>query len=206
VTAANHITAATIVERLRNGTLIGGVAPVEVEKVIGMGQSMGGCFLIVQQAVHRTFDAIAILGYASVRSGFPTPNGAMSPSPVMNLDALRFAFHAPDEDSRLVEADFPSVMPAAGHQQPWRASAMPAIAVEGAVPGAVSTEAAAIDVPVLLAYGETDLVANPWIEPSGFSKSRDVSLFVVPRMAHMHNFAQTRMLLWQRIDHFACCA
>ena len=33
--------------------------------------------------------------------------------------------------------------------------------------------------------------------------SRDVSVFVVERMAHMHNFAQTREMLWQRLERFA---
>ena len=66
-------------------------------------------------------------------------------------------------------------------------------------PGAVATEAASITVPVLIAVGERDVVPNPWMEPSAFKSSTDISLFVCERMAHMHNFAHTRESFWQRI-------
>jgi alpha-beta hydrolase superfamily lysophospholipase len=66
-------------------------------------------------------------------------------------------------------------------------------------PGTVATEAAAITAPVLLAMGERDVVPQPWLEPTAFKSSTDVTLFVCPRMAHMHNFASTRRLFWARI-------
>jgi pimeloyl-ACP methyl ester carboxylesterase len=69
--------------------------------------------------------------------------------------------------------------------------------------GAVAKEARAIDVPVLVGCGEIDVVPDPWAEPSSYRGSRDVSVFVVPRMCHMHNFARTRELLWERLAHFA---
>ena len=34
---------------------------------------------------------------------------------------------------------------------------------------------------------------------ASFASSRDISVFIVPRMAHMHNFASTRERLWDRI-------
>src|SRR3546814_10893950 len=66
-------------------------------------------------------------------------------------------------------------------------------------PGAVALEAAAITVPVLVAVGERDVVPDPWMEPKAFKSAHDVSVFVCPRMGHMHNFATTRSLFWQRI-------
>jgi pimeloyl-ACP methyl ester carboxylesterase len=57
----------------------------------------------------------------------------------------------------------------------------------------------AIEVPVLIGVGERDVCPNPWAEPAAYSRSGDIALLVVPRMAHMHNFAPTRELLWQRI-------
>jgi hypothetical protein len=70
-------------------------------------------------------------------------------------------------------------------------------------PGIVKVEAAAVAVPVLIAMGERDVCPDPHDEPSAYRSSRDVSLFVVPRMAHMHNFAGTRHLLWKRIESWA---
>jgi pimeloyl-ACP methyl ester carboxylesterase len=70
-------------------------------------------------------------------------------------------------------------------------------------PGFVKEEAAVIDVPVLMAYGERDVSPAPHLEPSAFPQSRDVSLYIAPEMAHMHNFAATRRLLWDRIAGWA---
>jgi len=35
-------------------------------------------------------------------------------------------------------------------------------------------------------------------EPSGYPGSADVTLVVIPKMAHMHNFTDTRIELWDR--------
>jgi hypothetical protein len=63
-------------------------------------------------------------------------------------------------------------------------------------------EAAAVDVPVLVGMGERDFCQDPLRELAAFQSARDLAQFVVPRMAHMHNFAGTRALLWRRIDAF----
>jgi hypothetical protein len=70
-------------------------------------------------------------------------------------------------------------------------------------PGAVSKEAAVIDVPVLVGSGERDVVPDPWAEPTAYRGSPAVCLSVIPRMAHMHNFAHTRAVLWDAVAHFA---
>ncbi len=67
-------------------------------------------------------------------------------------------------------------------------------------PGAVASEAAVITAPVLVAVGERDVVPNPWLEPFAYKSATDISLYVCPRMAHMHNFASTRELFWDRIQ------
>ena len=66
-------------------------------------------------------------------------------------------------------------------------------------PGAVAQEAAAITVPVLIASGERDVTPDPHAEPKAYRSSADISVYVCPRMAHMHNFAHTRALFWERI-------
>ena len=69
-------------------------------------------------------------------------------------------------------------------------------------PGAVPDEAARIDVPVLLATGERDVCHPPAEEVATLKSATDISVLVVPRMAHMHNFATTRTLLLERLDEF----
>jgi pimeloyl-ACP methyl ester carboxylesterase len=185
-----------------------------------MGQSMGGCLLTVQQGLHRTFDGVAVLGYSCVAPSFPAPDGSRVTFPApprgsdlralgletlgvvaQRADLIRYCFHAADEEPELVEADMPSS--SSRTLPPWRSGLAPACAASMMGEGVVAQEAAAIDVPVLSACGAIDVVPDPWAEPSAFRGSRDVAIFVVPGMAHMHNFARTRELLWERIERFA---
>ena len=55
---------------------------------------------------------------------------------------------------------------------------------------------------MLLAAGERDVCRHPVEELAAFKAATDLSVFTVPRMAHMHNFAATRTLLWERLDEF----
>jgi pimeloyl-ACP methyl ester carboxylesterase len=70
------------------------------------------------------------------------------------------------------------------------------------MPAIGHTWGAQIDVPVLIALGERDISPDPHADVASFPSSNDVSLSVVPRMAHMHNFASTRRLLWDRLEHW----
>jgi hypothetical protein len=66
-------------------------------------------------------------------------------------------------------------------------------------PGYVSREAEAVSVPVFIGLGERDTAPEPHREPSAYTNSSDVTLFICERMAHMHNFASTRDALWDRL-------
>ena len=50
--AANHATVTEVMARLRAGDLVRSAGPLPNAHAIGMGQSMGGCFLIVEQGNH----------------------------------------------------------------------------------------------------------------------------------------------------------
>lgn len=225
--AANHATVAEVIERLRSGSLGEGDTAVDVSAVVGLGQSMGGCLLTVQQANHHTFDGVAFLGWSGIYTNFPREDGGRDtfPMPSRGTDLravaddvlgvvspdeaqFRFCFHWPDEPPELMGPDLASYRPYSDvvrgdDRTPWGSATLPACAVTMMTPGAVAAEAAAIDVPVLVACGERDVVPDPWAEPSAYRGSRDVSVFVVPRMAHMHNFASTRERLWLRISALA---
>lgn len=54
-------------------------------------------------------------------------------------------------------------------------------------------------VTVLIACEERDVAPDIRHEPTAFINSPDISVFEVPRMANMHNFASTRQKLWQRM-------
>jgi alpha-beta hydrolase superfamily lysophospholipase len=168
-----------------------------------------------------------MLGWSGIYTNFPAPDGSRITYPMPprgtdlrpiadqvlgkvspDVEHFRFCFHWPDEDPELVERDLDSYRPYTGvvrgdDATPWGSSSLPACAVTMMTDGSVAREAAAIDVPVLVASGSVDVIPDPWIEPTAYRNSRDVSVVVVPRMAHMHNFARTRAQLWDRIAAFA---
>lgn len=225
--AANHATVREILRRLTVGELAPDLPPQAIAGVVGIGQSFGGALLTVQQGRHGTFDGVALLGWSGIHTMFPVPGGGYQAVPVPPRGAdlsshvadivesaaaleehFRFCFHWPDSPAELREADFASygAEPRAvrgSAELPWGSDATPPCAILMLAPGVVSAEAAAIDVSVLVACGERDVVSDPHAEPVAYRNSPDVSVAVYPRMAHMHNFAATRHQLWERIAHFA---
>jgi pimeloyl-ACP methyl ester carboxylesterase len=73
-------------------------------------------------------------------------------------------------------------------------------AAEVTTPGFVEHYTASVDVPVLLAFGAaTDVSPNPHAEPANYTSSADVTLHLVPKSGHCHNFSSHRAQLWDRI-------
>ncbi len=102
-------------------------------------------------------------------------------------DVVRTDLYAEDENGKLPV---------------WRSATTPPCAIHMVAPGTVAPEAASIRVPVLTATGERDVVPDPWREPGAYPGAPDITVFVCPRMGHMHNFAGTRETFWQRLHHW----
>lgn len=134
-------------------------------------------------------DEAADLGFADTE--------ALERLTATGTNPFTWAFHWDDEPKDIVDADMSAVL--GGPLPPWRSPTTPACGLFMVSPGTVLAEASAITVPVLLAMGERDVVPDPWLEPKAFESARDITLFVCPRMAHMHNFASTRERFWARI-------
>lgn len=219
--AANDAVVRAVVDRLRVGTLVDGLAPVDVDRTVGFGQSMGGCLSIVAQGTHRTFDAVAVLGYSAIHTVLPSPTGGVelvaaergvtdaaaveaSTAAIGGVDVFLWAFHWEDVDPDLLAADLGEGYPVRmGTPPPWGSATLPPAAASMLGPAVVAKEAEAIDVPVFVGVGERDVCPDPWAEPSAYRSSTDVTLVVVPTMAHMHNFAGTRRRLWERLHAWA---
>jgi pimeloyl-ACP methyl ester carboxylesterase len=234
----NKGTVEAVMAQIESGTLTDGLPPITNAVKLGIGQSMGGCFTIVQQGHHGTFDGIATLGYSGIHTVVPTRPGApAAPWPwiprssrldnpeVLNAAALaaaaapplggqesitnaaaagehpfQWSFHYDDVPADIVAADMAaSAAPDSDDIPIWRSRNTPMCGVHMVAPGAVALEAASITVPVLTATGERDVVPDPWMEPKAFKSCSDITVYVCPRMGHMHNFASTRHRFWQRI-------
>jgi pimeloyl-ACP methyl ester carboxylesterase len=105
-------------------------------------------------------------------------------------------YHYDDEPAEIVEQD----MNPQGGLPVWRSATVPGLILWVTAPGAIAPEAAAIVVPVLSAFGERDVLEDPRSEPKAYRNAVDICTFICPRMAHMHNFAGTREVLWSRIE------
>ena len=221
--AANDAAVRHVVERLRKGTLSDTLPALPKLVSVGIGQSMGGCVTIVMQGRHATFDGIAALGNSAIHTVLPQRDEAARQRAVQGHariggralgdisveEASRevadfvYPFHWEDVPADLLDADMSGGYPMRKSAPAWGSLTLPSVAVTLMTPGVLSAEAAAIKVPVLIAMGERDVCPTPHAEPSAYTGSRDVDLCVVPRMAHMHNFASTRALLWSRIEDWA---
>ena len=192
---------------------------------VGTGQSMGAGMTILMQGRHRTYDAIAPMGYSAIHTVLPQRTEAerlrgiaghgrsagrnADPTKLSMLESSQstadymYPFHWEDVPKDILDADMAGGYPIRTNPPKWGSATIPNCVITMMSPGFVAEEAAAIDVPVLMAMGERDTCPNPQAEPSAFKIAKDVSVFVVPQMAHMHNFASTRQQLWVRFNDWA---
>ena len=216
--AANAATVAHITARLRDGTLSKDFPPIPDLVCLGIGQSMGGFLVMIQQGQHKSFDGIGLLGDSVYGATFPippelapmsqpyVPRGQFPREAVPAFrsrgDGLPFATYGwlyddtPEEIVRRDLIDWPARL---GNQPAWGTPTIPPCAASMASPGAGAIEAGLVEVPVFLGWGERDVCPQPLREPQAFPRASDVTVFVCPRMCHMHNFASTRERFWARI-------
>jgi len=225
VAAANHATVTEVMRRLEAGEVADDFPPVRGAVTLGIGQSMGGCFTIVQQGQHATFDGIGVLGFSAIQTVLWMPPGSpdtgamfvprgtqvvvasagdvveLPPEFALDDSGLPGAtpgFHYDDVPRDIVEADMVG-FPARTASPPWGSATTPPCAMSMLSPGVVAPEAAVVSVPVFVGVGERDVVPDPRAEPRAYARSPDVTVSVCPRMSHMHNFASTRERFWQRL-------
>jgi pimeloyl-ACP methyl ester carboxylesterase len=208
VTAANGAVVDQVSDLLASGALAPDLPPIVDPLRVGMGQSMGGCFTVALQGTAPRFDAVAVLGFSAIHTVMPRPSPTSSTSDAatddtvdaqISTDALRWAFYSADVPDDIVAADLTDFPTRGGNLPPWGSATAPGAALRMREPGVVAREAAAIDVPVFLATGEIDGVPDPRAEPGAYARSRDITVYVQPQMAHMHNFAGSRTVLWDRL-------
>jgi len=183
--------------------------------VIGFGHSMGGYHVVVQQATARSYDGIAVLGTTMgavrilslpddmIAAALAGPEartemvaGMLSGFAEQYFDGDHVGFgadfHLPDVPAHVLAADAAQ----ASTCVPRRC------AVESMVPYYFSAEAATVDVPVLLAYGEVDVSLAPDDEPTYYASSPDVTRYHLAGSSHCHNMAATRVTLWEQLHRW----
>lgn len=161
---------------------------------IGAGQSYGGFLLAIQQARQAPSDGIAMLGYSAIHTVIPLPPGTSE-----GWDRP-WAFHWHDVPDELVAAEQLDTYPHRDPMPVWASGTLPGGPHwNPMLPGVIAKWARVIESPVLIALGERDVCPDPHAEPGAYASSSDVTLYICPRMAHMHNLAGTRHLYWDRL-------
>ncbi|MBV1688970.1 alpha/beta hydrolase [Novosphingobium sp. G106] len=207
---------------LRDGSLVDGLPALSDLFAVGIGQSMGGAVTILTQGRLAPFDAIGVFGYSAFHTVIPQPTTGATEAGIRRFDDLApgkysdpfapgrlnidyiWPFHWEDVPAEIVAMDTEGGYPQRRTSPSFGSLSMPHCAVQMMLPGAVEAEAAAITVPVFVGVGARDTSPDPHREPAAYPNSPDISLMVVPTMAHMHNFASTREVLWQRTSAWAC--
>jgi pimeloyl-ACP methyl ester carboxylesterase len=221
--AANDAAIRAMLRMFEEGTMSKSLPPLKHVFKIGIGQSLGGCITILMQGNHRTFDAIAPLGASALQGVLPQrteeerlkgiegfrvhqidpDNLPETATLAREVTDFVYPFFYDDIPSEIIEADQKGGFPVRDTAPPWGSKTIPRCASLFMTKGHLTQAAASIEVPVFIGLGERDTYFDPLAEPGYFGKSRDISLFIVPRMAHMHNFANTRGFLYNRIAAWA---
>jgi pimeloyl-ACP methyl ester carboxylesterase len=201
--------ASDLIDRLRDGSLSERIAPLDGLRTIGVGHSAGGLLTVVQQHHHRSYDAIAVLGFGG--AGLPEFLDDRELGYAGDPAGLR------DVAATLAEARFGNALPVLAHAgsdllvtpkpPPEVMAALdeavaPLLSVVGLtaiIPGSVADSSASIDVPVFIGIGEHDIASKPQTVAAEFTSSRDLTLFELPGAGHNHNVADGRAALWDRM-------
>lgn len=181
--------------------------------VIGVGHSMGAMLVAFQQNRSRFYAGLVLIGYSG--RGLPevlephelaiSDDGDRVRASSMEFARRRFRVPLPiaghGASPKLAGPDLPADAAAALAE-----ASAPLLAVCGLTtlfPGAHARGLASIDVPVLVAAAEHDIVGPPEELPGYLPASPDVALQIVPDAYHDSNVAPTRHLLWDRIARWA---
>jgi pimeloyl-ACP methyl ester carboxylesterase len=211
VVAAVHAhVVAEAVARLRAGDLVTGVGPMTVGRVVGCGHSMGAMITVQQQARHRSYDAVVLLGFGG--AGLPEHLNDEERGYAGDLDELELALPT------LVAARFGGALAPSKREVRERPAGEPLIpgdllgpatgalltlgGLTSMIPGTSDREMAAIDVPVLAAVGENDIVREVERLPLLFSSTPELTEFVLPGSGHNHVIAAERLLLFDEIGRW----
>ena len=110
-----------------------------------------------------------------------------------------YPFHWEDVPKDILDTDMSGGYPLRKTSPPFGSLTVPTCALQMMAPGSCSSGGGRNRSARADRNGRTRRVPRSYAEPSAYKRSRDVSLYVVPRMAHMHNFASTRRTLWERL-------
>lgn len=200
---ANHDAVGQFYGRLADGSLHPGLPAIPDFVRLGGGHSMGGMMTIIQQARHRTYNGVMIMGYTAegvhitangqkLRAADFLPQGEHPDYSEPDRSTMHENFHWNDVPADVIAADDAIAVATPSE-----------IGLDSIRTRIVRDEAAQIDVPVYICLGEQDVSPDPHGEPALYPASDDVTLHILPHSAHCQTFAGTRHDMWNRMHYWA---
>jgi alpha-beta hydrolase superfamily lysophospholipase len=198
--------------RLSEGTLADGLAPVGSATIIGVGHSIGGGLVVLQQARWGSYDAIAVLGYTHGAKARAVPSGDDAARRATAVEQAK-GFWGDQWEARygvvdkaphqnwLNGPDAPADIVAADNANGVVWAAEPYI--DALHVGLTAAYAARVAGPVMVAFGEFDIAERPRDEAAFYERSDDITLSVLAGSYHCHNFQDGRARLWDRLAAWA---
>jgi pimeloyl-ACP methyl ester carboxylesterase len=197
--------------RLTSGS-VPGLEPITCGPKIGVGHSAGGLLVSCQQAHHRSYDAIAILGYSDtgLKEVLNHDELALIGHPVELLAALpdlvrtRFGEALPKRPYADLDPDPPGgpteanlAVKAADRRAAARLLGL--VGLMAIIPDSMKPELDVIDVPVFAAMGEYDIAGDIGRLVGQLPACTDLTLVRLLGVGHMHNGSASRLHLWDRM-------
>ncbi|HXA33237.1 MAG TPA: alpha/beta hydrolase [Acidimicrobiales bacterium] len=197
-----------MLDRLSRGQ-VPGVSPGPRLEAIGVGHSAGACLVACQQAWHRSFGALALLGFSN--SGLPfvltEDEAACTDRPEALVAALpdlvRARFGGPLPEGTSADSDMLLV---GAHSSEAKAAAARAssrllglVGLTCLVPGSIKPQLDQVDVPTFVAVGEHDIAGPTSALPGQLPACHDLTLVTLPGVGHNHNVTDSRLELWDRL-------
>lgn len=205
---AAHGAVTLVRARLADGTLVAHLPPIAAARVFGVGHSMGGGLVVLQQARCGSYDAIAVLGYTHGAKARAVPSGDDAGARATAVEQAK-GFWGDQWEARygvvdkaphqnwLNGPDAPADIVAADNANAVVWAAEPYI--DALHVGYTAAYAARVTVPVMVAFGEFDIADQPRDEAAFYERSDDITLFVLQGSYHCHNFQDGRARLWDRL-------
>jgi alpha-beta hydrolase superfamily lysophospholipase len=202
---------AAVKEMFRRGAF--GYPPLRDFSAVGVGHSMGGMLACWAQDRQKPFDAVAILGSGpyglyehlpqSLRPLADRPQAAREelearlramgtaplPAPPVQRQAQTFFLGG---DRRGVAA-----------MAEARTELINMCGMFVMIPGSWAPEAARLQIPVLLVYGDQDICQDPASTPKFFTRAAAISLAVLPNTGHSHFVFPSRDQLFEMVGDWA---
>lgn len=182
--------------------------------VIGVGHSMGGMLIVLQQGRFGDFAGVALLGSSAGGLDWALTDAERAYSGdeagvERDLAALTQArFGDPFAAMRLTMAGANTIFAGESAEATERLKTardrlFNAGGMMSMIPGSFRTEAEAITVPLFLGFGENDIGTLPHLVSRDFPGAGDVSLIVLPGTSHNHFGFSTMAQLCARLGHWA---